>query len=146
MGEAHSVLTTAILLPQRLSSYGGKMCHCACSPILGSVCLSVHWATEIHRPKSTVWPIPVYYGCEKMWTIREEEMDSIASYIRGARGSVVVEALWYKPEGRGFESQWGDWISSIYVMFPAALGPGVYSTSNINEFQKQKKMNICCAV
>jgi hypothetical protein len=24
---------------------------------------------------------------------------------RGARGSVVVEALWYKPEGRGIASQ-----------------------------------------
>jgi hypothetical protein len=26
----------------------------------------------------------------------------------GARGSLVVKALGYKPEGRGFETRWGD--------------------------------------
>jgi hypothetical protein len=29
--------------------------------------------------------------------------------------------------------------SSIYLFLPAALGPGVYSASNINEYQKQEK-------
>jgi hypothetical protein len=29
-------------------------------------------------------------------------------------------------------------ISSTYLILPAALGPGVYSASNINEYQKQK--------
>jgi hypothetical protein len=29
---------------------------------------------------------------------------------------------------------------SIYLILPAALGPGVYSTSNRNEYQRQKKM------
>jgi hypothetical protein len=28
---------------------------------------------------------------------------------------------------------------SIYLILPAALGPGVYSASNRNEYQKQKK-------
>jgi hypothetical protein len=28
---------------------------------------------------------------------------------------------------------------SIYLIFPAALGPGVYSVSNKNEYQKKKK-------
>jgi hypothetical protein len=27
---------------------------------------------------------------------------------------------------------------SIYQILPAALGPGVYTASNINEYQKQK--------
>jgi hypothetical protein len=27
---------------------------------------------------------------------------------------------------------------SIYLIFPAALGPGVYSASNRNDYQKQK--------
>jgi hypothetical protein len=27
---------------------------------------------------------------------------------------------------------------SIYLILPAALGPGVYSASNRNEYQKQK--------
>jgi hypothetical protein len=38
----------------------------------------------------------------------------------GARGNVVVKALCHKPEG------------------PAALGPGVYSASNRNKYQKQR--------
>jgi hypothetical protein len=42
VGEAHSALITAILLPQRLS--------CACSSILGC-------ATDRHRPTSAVRPI-----------------------------------------------------------------------------------------
>jgi hypothetical protein len=57
-----------------------------------------------------------------------------------ARDSLVVEALCYKPEGRGFQTQWGKWIFSIYLILPAALGSGVYSASNRNEYQKQKIM------
>jgi hypothetical protein len=56
----------------------------------------------------------------------------------GARGIVVVEALCYKPEGRGFETRCGELIFSIYLILSAALGPGVYSASNRNEYQKQK--------
>jgi hypothetical protein len=53
-------------------------------------------------------------------------------------GSVVVKILCYKPESRGFKPQWGEWISSIYLIFLAALGPGGHSASNRNEYQKQK--------
>jgi hypothetical protein len=44
-----------------------------------------------------------------------------------------------KPEGRGFETRVGHWISSIYLILPSATGPGVYSASNRNEYQKYKK-------
>jgi hypothetical protein len=37
-------------------------------------------------------------------------------------------------EGRWFETQWGQWIFSINQILPAALGPGVYSASNRNEY------------
>jgi hypothetical protein len=43
----------------------------------------------------------------------------------GARGSVVVKVLCYKPEGRGLEASWGNYMLSIYPIHPAALGPGV---------------------
>jgi hypothetical protein len=56
----------------------------------------------------------------------------------GARGSLLVNAICYKSEDRGFETQLGECIFSIYLIFPAALGPGVYSASNSNEYQKQK--------
>jgi hypothetical protein len=56
----------------------------------------------------------------------------IFSWINiGARGSVVVKALCYKPEGRGFETWWGEFLN-----LPASLGPGVYSVSNRDEYQK----------
>jgi hypothetical protein len=57
---------------------------------------------------------------------------------RGARGIAVVKALCYKPEGRGFETWWGELVFSIYLFLPAALGPGVHSASNRNECQMQK--------
>jgi hypothetical protein len=44
----------------------------------------------------------------------------------------------HKPEGRGFETRWSEWIFLIYLILPTALGPGVYSASNKNESQKQK--------
>jgi hypothetical protein len=40
------------------------------------------------------------------------------------RGGVVIEALRYKPEGRGFDSRWSHY------------GPGVDKASNRNEYQK----------
>jgi hypothetical protein len=33
----------------------------------------------------------------------------------------------------------GEWFLSIYLILPAELGPGVYSATNRNEYQKQKK-------
>jgi hypothetical protein len=44
----------------------------------------------------------------------------------GVHGSIVVKALCYKLEGCRF-----------YLILSAALGPGVYSGSNRNEYQKQ---------
>jgi hypothetical protein len=32
-------------------------------------------------------------------------------------------------------------FSSIYLILPAALNPGVYSASNRNEYQKQKNVS-----
>jgi hypothetical protein len=56
----------------------------------------------------------------------------------GTRGSVVIEALCYKPEGRVFDSRWGNWIFSVYLILPATLGPGAHSAFIRNEYQKQK--------
>jgi hypothetical protein len=38
----------------------------------------------------------------------------------------------------GDSMKWIIFFFSIYLIFPAALGPGVYSASNRNEYQKQK--------
>jgi hypothetical protein len=50
-----------------------------------------------------------------------------------ARGSLMVKALGYKPEGRWFETRWGEWMFAIQLIPSVTLGPGVYSASNRNE-------------
>jgi hypothetical protein len=59
----------------------------------------------------------------------------------GARGIVVVKALCYKPEGRWFDTRLGEFLK-MYLILPAALGPGVYSASNRNEYQKHQNNNV----
>jgi hypothetical protein len=50
---------------------------------------------------------------------------------------VVIKVLWYQPEGCRFEIRWAERIFLIYLILLAALGPGVHSASNINDYQKQ---------
>jgi hypothetical protein len=55
--------------------------------------------------------------------------------------SVAVKALRYIPEGRGLDTQWGDFLN---LPNPSGrIGPGVYSASNRNEYQKHKNNNVC---
>jgi hypothetical protein len=51
---------------------------------------------------------------------------------------MVVKALCYKPEGRGFKTERGKLFVSNYLIIPAALGPEFYSASNRNEYKKEK--------
>jgi hypothetical protein len=50
----------------------------------------------------------------------------------------VVKALYYKPGVAGSRTDEVNDCFSNYLILPAALGPGVYSASNRNEYQKQK--------
>jgi hypothetical protein len=50
--------------------------------------------------------------------------------LGGARGSVVVKALCYKRDREPMRR-----IFKFTLILPAALGPGVYSASNRNEYQ-----------
>jgi hypothetical protein len=47
----------------------------------------------------------------------------------------VVKALRYKPAGRGFDSRWCHWISSVTYSFRSHYGSGIDSASNRNEYQ-----------
>jgi hypothetical protein len=76
----------------------------------------------------------ISYSYEKILLV----LSLLVYVIYGARGSVVVKGLGYKAEGREFETWWNEWISSIYLILPVALGLGVHSASNRNEYQKQK--------
>jgi hypothetical protein len=55
----------------------------------------------------------------------------------GARGSLVVKALGYKPEGRWFETRCGEIL--IYLILPAAVDAEVYSASSRNDYRKHIK-------
>ena len=48
----------------------------------------------------------------------------------------LVEALRYKPEGRGFDSRWCHWNFSLTLSFRPYYGTGVDSASNRNEYQE----------
>jgi hypothetical protein len=48
----------------------------------------------------------------------------------------LVEALCYKPEGRGIDSRWCQWNFSLTYSFQPHYGPGVNSASNRNEHQE----------
>jgi len=48
----------------------------------------------------------------------------------------LVEALRYKPEGRGFDSRWCHWSFPLTYSFQPHYGPGVHSASNRNEYQE----------
>jgi hypothetical protein len=48
----------------------------------------------------------------------------------------LVEALRYKPEGRGFDSRWCHWNFSLTKSFRPHYGPGVDSAFKRNEYQE----------
>jgi len=48
----------------------------------------------------------------------------------------LVEALRYKPEGRGFDSRWYHWNFSLTQSFRLHYGPGVDSAYNRNKYQE----------
>jgi hypothetical protein len=60
-------------------------------------------------------------------------MISVFSNVNTARGSVVDEALCYKPEDHGFEARRDELIFSIYLILSAALVPMVYSAAKRNK-------------
>ena len=57
-------------------------------------------------------------------------------FTRGYAMAQLVEALPYKPEGRGFDFRWRPWNFSLTSSFWPHYGPGVDSASNTNEYQE----------
>jgi hypothetical protein len=50
--------------------------------------------------------------------------------------STVVKVLYYKSEGRWFDSIWCPWNFSLTQSFRSLYGPGVDSASNRNGYQE----------
>jgi len=57
---------------------------------------------------------------------------------RGHAVAQLVEALRYKPEGRGFDSRWCHGNFFIDIILRPHYSPGVDLASNINEYQEVK--------
>jgi hypothetical protein len=64
--------------------------------------------------------------------------DIIRLCVSGARGS--VDATSRKVAGSRHDED--NYLVSIDIILPAALGPGIYSASNRNEYHKLKKMSL----
>jgi hypothetical protein len=60
----------------------------------------------------------------------------VVAVLLKARGSVVVKALPYKPEGRGLDTRRRERFVNISLIISAVLSPGVYLASNRNEYQR----------
>jgi hypothetical protein len=54
----------------------------------------------------------------------------------GTRGGALVEALRYKPEGRGIDSRWCHWNFLLILSVLTHYGPWVDSASNRNDYQE----------
>jgi hypothetical protein len=73
--------------------------------------------------------------------IKLDQWDSVFLFANPqmSQGSITVKALCYRPKRSGFPTGWVTlFLFSICLILPAALGPGIYSLSNGNEYQKQK--------
>jgi hypothetical protein len=77
---------------------------------------------------------------EQLWLILYLKRRTFSSFVE-ASGNLLVKALRHKSEGHGFDTRLGDFfLSSIYIILPTALGPGVYSASKRNQNQKHKNL------
>jgi hypothetical protein len=123
------------LLPDYTTSHpeGQQACYFVFTPAKHSNLISlageVYLVSEVHTVADTVTFVYIF-----PFTIC---FDLTRSSSRTC-GSVVVETLYYKPEGRGFETRRGHSIISIHHIFPAALGLDVYSAYRRREYQTQK--------
>jgi hypothetical protein len=72
-----------------------------------------------------------------MWrAVRSLILHTATLHYWGHAVAQLVEALCYKPEGRGFDSRWYHWNFSLTYSFRPHYGPGVDSASNRNEYQE----------
>jgi hypothetical protein len=90
----------------------------------------------------TGWPLYIQLLSLSFATIRlqapefESPWIKTVCYTTGYAVARLVEALCYKPEGRGFDSRWCHWNFSLTYSFRQHYVPGVDSASNRNEYQE----------
>jgi hypothetical protein len=100
-----------------------------CSESRSAVSRTVQWVAQFSESHSAV--SRAVWSC-RSWVLHKMLFHEATQL--GARGSVVVEWLCYRPGGHGFETSWDHSIYSIALVLSATLGPGVYSAANRNEY------------
>jgi hypothetical protein len=107
---------------------------------LGSkLCQRVEYCQWVLRCFSSVFPGALRDSHINSATVGSFHIhfNSLLSFLQYFDALLMVKAIYYKLEGRGFETRWGERIFSIYLIFSAVLDPGVYSVCNKNEYQKK---------
>jgi hypothetical protein len=87
------------------------------SPLKSSIICQQNWQENLATPEVVVeknMSSSNKRHASQSWVDILTYIYKYAKHIYGARGSVVVKALCYKPEGSGFETRWGEWMFSIY--------------------------------
>jgi len=67
--------------------------------------------------------------------MKNKDLRSVLHRIMGNAVTYLVKTLYYKAEGRGFDSQWCHMNFSFTRFFPPQHGPGVESATNRCEYQ-----------
>jgi hypothetical protein len=65
---------------------------------------------KLNQKQKLLW-LPLSYLLLSSQPVMIVFVFRISLFRDGARGSVVVKALFYKPEGRGFDSRWGKFLN-----------------------------------
>jgi len=82
--------------------------------------ITVHITTTV-----SLYNLHCYMFRHCLAIIKQFTANDLLSWGRGGVHAVtqLVEALRYKPEGRGFNSRWCHWNFLIDIILPAALWP-----------------------
>jgi hypothetical protein len=109
-------------------------------------CQIFNWSHSlIGRPSSNQTSKPVIHSNKLSFLLGERKSNiktSSCSLYYGNTLNAVYESLRHCATSRKAAGFWIDEVNeplSIYLILPATWGPGVYSASVRNEYQKQKK-------
>jgi hypothetical protein len=107
----------------------------------GSSSFSV-WCETRHQDEGRNLKRPWHFGWERSTSRSLQRVSSYFELLRVSGGVPCFRTAncdlywWHIFTRKGLN---GEWILSIYLILPAALGTGVYSDSNRIEYQEQKK-------
>jgi hypothetical protein len=102
--------------------------------VLSAMCCSMMRITSMRDWRQPGWSSKTSTETIPMTQLKQNSRRQLAREIIPLP-PIVVKALYYKLEGRGFHTRWGEFLN---LPNPS----GVYSASNRNEYQKHKNNNV----